>query len=149
MHRNFNRKMGMGRGRGLGMGRGMGAGRAGAYPQEIYPDPSGFQPPSTESMSPEQKIAMMKEQTKTLEAQLQEINARINALEKDRDVLMMTAEVNTEKCIGCLRCSSVCPTGAISMFEGTAKIDRSKCTGCGQCIPLCPEGAIVLKEARS
>jgi ferredoxin len=147
MLKHTNRRPGMGPGR--GMRRGMGRKRVGDYPQGIYPDPSGFQPPLTESMSPEQKIAMMKEQTKTLEAQLHEINARINALEKDRDVLMMTAEVNPEKCIGCLRCSSACPTGAISMFEGTAKIDRSKCTGCRQCIPLCPEGAIVLKEARS
>jgi len=157
MQKSFNRGMGMGRGigqgrgmgRGIGMGRGMGmgAGRAGNSPQETYPDPFDFYKPSTESMSPEQELEMLKEQAKAIENQMHEINGRISALEEGRSVSALIAEVDEEKCTGCLRCSSVCPTGAISMLESIAKIDQLKCTGCGQCIPVCPEGAIGLKKA--
>jgi ferredoxin len=138
---------GRGMGRGMGVGKGMGIGRAGTYPQRTYPDPSSFQQSSTESMNPEQELAMLKEQAKTIETQLHEINARISALEEGRSVSALMAEVDAEKCTGCFRCSSACPTGAISMFEGIAKIDQSKCTGCGECILLCPDSAIVLKKA--
>jgi len=129
-----------------GYGRGMGAGRVGSYSQGMYPELSGFQQPAAESMSREQELALLKEQAKAIEIQTRETNARIQALEEGRSGSALMAEIDEEKCTGCLRCLSVCPTGTISMVEDIAKIDQSKCTGCGVCIPVCPGGAIVLKK---
>lgn len=56
------------------------------------------------------------------------------------------ATVAEEICIGCCRCSKVCPTDAI---VGAAKqihnILREACTGCGNCIEKCPTEALVMK----
>ena len=38
---------------------------------------------------------------------------------------------------GCSRCLSVCPTGAISLDEGTPQIDEGLCTRCGMCAGIC------------
>jgi len=61
---------GMGRGMGMGMGRGMGPG---IMPQSAPP-----------AMSPEQEIEMLKSQAQTLGQQLNEIQRRIEELEKGR-----------------------------------------------------------------
>ncbi|WP_094605684.1 Ferredoxin-type protein NapF [Sporomusa silvacetica DSM 10669] len=44
----------------------------------------------------------------------------------------------------CLRCSSVCPSGAITCSEGLALL-AEKCTGCGACTSVCPSGALSAK----
>lgn len=45
-------------------------------------------------------------------------------------------------CIGCRKCSKVCPVDAI-FYKGTlAEIDPEKCTNCGECIKVCPTNAI-------
>jgi ferredoxin len=44
----------------------------------------------------------------------------------------------------CLRCSSVCPNGAITCSEGVFFM-AEKCTGCGACTSLCPSGALSAK----
>ncbi len=61
----------------------------------------------------------------------------------------------------CNRCSKVCPTGAIGVFDvhtkytvkmGTAHLDKSRCVSwadnkpCGKCIPKCPTCAISFVE---
>ena len=146
MSRGMGHGRGMGRGMGMGGGMGMGASRAGGYPQGNYPDSSDFKQPAAESMSSEQELATLKEQAKILENQMREINARISTLEEGQEVKTLFAEVDKDKCTGCFRCSSVCPTVAISRVDDIVMVDRSKCTGCGQCIPVCPEGAIILKK---
>lgn len=147
----FGGGRGMGRSRGVGrgmdMGRGMGGESVGSTVKPSYSDSSGLQQPATESMGREQELALLKEQARRIETQLREINARIQALEEGGSGLALTAEIDEEKCTGCLRCSSTCPAGAISMAEDIAHIDRSRCTGCGLCVPVCPGGAIVLKKA--
>ena len=51
-----------------------------------------------------------------------------------------------ELCIGCCRCSKVCPTDAIL---GAAKqihnVFREACTGCSNCVDKCPTEALVMK----
>lgn len=41
----------------------------------------------------------------------------------------------------CLRCSSVCPTGAISLRDGLV-FAADRCSGCGACATRCPSGAL-------
>lgn len=56
------------------------------------------------------------------------------------------AAVAEELCIGCCRCSRVCPTDAI---VGAAKqihnILREACTGCSSCIEKCPTEALSMQ----
>ena len=53
------------------------------------------------------------------------------------------AAVTEDICIGCCRCSKVCPTDAIL---GAAKqihnVIREACTGCSSCIDVCPTEAL-------
>lgn len=50
--------------------------------------------------------------------------------------------VKISRCIGCTRCSNVCPMSAISMVERKSSINHSICIGCGECITVCPVKAI-------
>lgn len=50
-------------------------------------------------------------------------------------------EINTEKCIGCQGCHSVCPAECISQ-EVPRKIDRFRCLHCGNCYRICPVKAV-------
>lgn len=46
--------------------------------------------------------------------------------------------VDPEKCVGCSKCSVVCPEAAISMSEKKASISPDACIGCGECLTVCP-----------
>ncbi|MFA5161312.1 MAG: electron transfer flavoprotein subunit alpha [Elusimicrobiales bacterium] len=46
-------------------------------------------------------------------------------------------------CIGCGKCLSACPFGALSMDGKLAKINE-KCTLCGACVQACPVAAITI-----
>ena len=46
-----------------------------------------------------------------------------------------------ERCSGCGRCATVCPTGAATLVDGKSELDRAKCTACFQCCEVCPTGA--------
>ena len=50
--------------------------------------------------------------------------------------------VDSEKCIGCLRCIKEIGCPALSVSDGKAVIDANLCTGCGLCAKLCPVEAI-------
>ena len=49
-----------------------------------------------------------------------------------------------EKCIQCTACSSICPTGALSVARGEMRVlfDEDKCIACELCIPACPYEAM-------
>jgi len=49
----------------------------------------------------------------------------------------------TDKCIGCTKCSKVCPANCIEgKLKEKHKIDTSKCLKCGACFEACPVKAI-------
>jgi heterodisulfide reductase subunit A-like polyferredoxin len=63
----------------------------------------------------------------------------------------MVAQVDPEKCVGCLTCVRICPyvvpkvredhTG-VGGIEGAAYIEPTVCHGCGSCASECPAKAI-------
>ncbi|WP_419780964.1 4Fe-4S binding protein [Maridesulfovibrio sp.] len=58
--------------------------------------------------------------------------------------------VDIKRCIGCGKCISTCPFGAIKEidFRGQPKADviETICQGCGICTSTCPQGAIQLQH---
>lgn len=66
-----------------------------------------------------------------------------------RDVIEkepLTAQVDLDLCIGCMRCVKVCPFGAIEQTgpvkEGRVRILEAACMGCGTCAAECNFDAI-------
>ena len=79
-----------------------------------------------------------------------------------RDVSMLTAKWNIEKCIECGACNIVCPHSVIRPFITKDKslgkpllgndeynyfigISNKDCTGCGLCVGVCPTKALTLE----
>ena len=67
----------------------------------------------------------------------------------------VVAEVDPEKCVGCLTCTRVCPfaipqvvqqagRNGVGALGGAAFIDPAQCQGCGTCTGDCPANAIQL-----
>ncbi len=50
------------------------------------------------------------------------------------------------KCIGCTKCVTVCPFGALSMSGKKAVVNMSACTLCGACVQVCPVESISIKR---
>ena len=46
-----------------------------------------------------------------------------------------------DKCVRCLHCADVCPSGAISESNGEVHLDRNRCEMCGRCCEECPAEA--------
>ena len=54
-----------------------------------------------------------------------------------------TLNLNAEKCVGCGRCTEVCPHGVFDIVENKAQIvDKNFCMECGACTMNCPTKAI-------
>lgn len=49
----------------------------------------------------------------------------------------------SQKCVGCGKCTTVCPFGALSLANRKA-VASSACTMCGACVSQCPVGALSL-----
>lgn len=49
----------------------------------------------------------------------------------------------SEKCIGCGKCTGVCPQNCIIISGGRAFIRQENCLHCGGCAEICPANAIV------
>jgi len=67
----------------------------------------------------------------------------------------IVAQVDPEKCVGCLTCTRTCPFGIPQIVQeegrpgvgglgGAAYIDSTQCQGCGTCTGECPANAIQL-----
>lgn len=60
--------------------------------------------------------------------------------------------VDTHKCIGCGKCTNICPMEAISVTttgkDKYAQVDDKLCLGCGVCVKNCPKDAIKLKRRK-
>jgi NAD-dependent dihydropyrimidine dehydrogenase PreA subunit len=56
-----------------------------------------------------------------------------------------TLKLSAEKCIGCGRCTEVCPHAVFSIEENKARIvDIDLCMECGACAKNCPAEAITV-----
>ena len=54
-----------------------------------------------------------------------------------------TLSYNAEKCVGCERCTEVCPHGVFGIDDGRAYItDKDSCMECGACAMNCPAKTI-------
>lgn len=64
--------------------------------------------------------------------------------------------INKDKCVGCGKCTKVCPMEAIKVEISTeknskvklAKLDENICLGCGVCVKNCPTDAINLMRRK-
>lgn len=55
--------------------------------------------------------------------------------------------VRSSMCIGCGKCSEVCPAHAITMIRKLPHIDRDKCIRCFCCQEFCPKGAMQVQRS--
>lgn len=54
-----------------------------------------------------------------------------------------TLSFNIDKCVGCGKCSEVCPHGVFDILDKKAYItDKDLCMECGACALNCPANAI-------
>ena len=53
-------------------------------------------------------------------------------------------KIDTEKCVGCMKCAAACPFSAIDIKTIQEKKGRPEitCAKCGECVAVCPQGAI-------
>lgn len=54
----------------------------------------------------------------------------------------ISPHVEADLCVGCGRCSTICPANAIGFAARKASVDPQTCIGCAECITACHEGAI-------
>ncbi|GAB5046165.1 NuoI/complex I 23 kDa subunit family protein [Thermodesulfovibrio sp. TK110] len=74
---------------------------------------------------------------------------------RGRHALVRDPFTGNEKCIGCMRCTTVCPSRCIyikrektenKMIVTDYVIDASRCIFCAYCVEACPVCALVLTE---
>ena len=61
-------------------------------------------------------------------------------------LISLKAVVDSDNCNGCVICSNVCPTLAISLVDHKAKVKEEDCRGCGACEQRCPVYAISMQK---
>ncbi len=51
--------------------------------------------------------------------------------------------IEPERCVACLACARVCPSGAVAVAGESVRIVDEACTRCGACLPACPHEAVL------
>ncbi len=51
--------------------------------------------------------------------------------------------IDSEKCVGRMRCLRVCPTQALRVRGGGAMLLSDRCIDCGECVRVCPNHAFI------
>ena len=69
-------------------------------------------------------------------------NASVTVMCASKDKGAEARRACTNACIGCKKCVTKCPHGAITVENNLAQIDYDKCTGCGTCVESCPTGCL-------
>lgn len=64
----------------------------------------------------------------------------LNEMKVDVEPLAQDVRFHDERCIECTACTSICPTGALSVERPEMRVSfkREKCIACELCIPACP-----------
>ena len=136
--------------RGIGKGRKMGPGTMRSIPQDPSISYSAAEGQQDINMKREEKLSVLKEQSKEIKNQLKAINKQISDSDMEKGnthtVSQLFAVVDSQKCTGCRLCQRVCPKGAILLVDNVAKINIDKCIGCDRCVEECPQGAISLRK---
>lgn len=73
---------------------------------------------------------------------LHEAKAAVLCMNKDKGAI--TRKECQSGCIGCMKCTKVCETQAVTVQDFCARVDYKKCTGCGKCTEVCPVKCINL-----
>ena len=50
--------------------------------------------------------------------------------------------VDTENCVGCGVCATICPARVLSLAGDKARVSGTGCIGCGHCVAVCPALAV-------
>lgn len=65
----------------------------------------------------------------------------------DVSVLKTPIVRNSDKCVDCGACISVCPSKTYSFDKDwKLQVNTENCTSCGLCIRMCPQGALSLES---
>jgi NAD-dependent dihydropyrimidine dehydrogenase PreA subunit len=108
-----------------------------SYPSLRHPSSD----PTRTTRSRDQKIQALKRQVQAVRAELDSLEMRTRTVRYGSTVSGIRVSVDTDRCVGCGICQSVCPAGAISV-ENVALVDSGRCTGCRLCLDQCPVGAL-------
>jgi ferredoxin len=110
-----------------------------------FPAVTQIASPSESDVDTDRARAFLREQTRILEDQKEEMDQTIRQLETRQNLV---AVVLTERCAGCGICADVCPANAIKV-DDHALIDDELCVGCRCCVSECPSDAIILTSGTS
>ncbi len=85
-----------------------------------------------------------------LDGEITTLLAELAGLAAAGDETVVTAEINPGQCARCLACFRSCPHGAVQLRQTyQPQIQSEDCIGCGRCVSLCPARAIHMGEVAS